>query len=168
MKKLIPVMLAGMAAFAASGCTKGAQAAVDTSKISDSIKAQEAGWQKGYADKDINVLAAEYADDAAVGTPGDALATTDVDRRKAMGTLLSDPNFKLNFASDRVLVASSGDMATSRGHYTITVSDKTTGKPATSSGTYLTVYKKQADGGFKAVEDMIIPGPAATAAAKKG
>jgi ketosteroid isomerase-like protein len=65
-----------------------------------------------------------------------------------------------------VTVASAGDLATSRGHYTITTSDKTTGKPVTSSGTYLTVYKKQADGGFKAMEDAIIPGPAPKAAAK--
>ena len=166
MKKLIPVMLAGAAAFAMTGCTKGAVAAVDTSKVSDSIKAQEAQWQKGYADKDINVLAGEYADDAVLVSPGDPLATTDVDRRKALGQLINDPNFKLSFATDRVLVASAGDMATSRGHYTITTTDKATSKAATSSGTYLTVYKKQSGGDFKAVEDVIIPGPATAAAAK--
>jgi len=166
MKKLVPVMLATVAAFALSGCTKGAEAAADTSKIADAIKAQEAGWQKGYADKDINVLAGEYADDAVLASPGEALATTDVDRRKSLGELISDPNFKLSFATDRVLVASAGDMATSRGHYTITTTDKATNKPVTSDGTYLTVYKKQADGAFKAVEDVIIPGPAPAAAAK--
>ena len=166
MKQLIPVMLAAVAAFAMSGCTKGAEAAVDTSKIADSIKAQEAGWQKGYADKDINLLAGEYADDAVLVSPGDPLATTDVDRRKALGELINDPNFKLSFASDRVLVASAGDMATSRGHYTITTTDKASGKPVTGSGTYVTVYRKQADGSFKAVEDAIIPGPPPKASAK--
>jgi len=164
MKKLIPVMLATVAALAMTGCTRGAEAAGDTSKVADSIKAQEAQWDKAYAAKDINTIAGEYADDAALASPGDPLATTDVDRRKALGALMSDPNFKLNFATDRVLVASAGDMATSRGHYTITTTDKSTSKPVTSSGTYLTVYKKQADGGFKAVEDVIIPGPAAAAA----
>jgi ketosteroid isomerase-like protein len=166
MKKLIPVMLAGMTAFAVTGCTKGAEAAVDTSKISDSIKAQEAQWQKGYADKDINVLAGEYAEDAVLASPGDPPAATDIDRRKALGQLISDPNFKLSFATDRILVASAGDMATSRGHYTITTTDKATSKAATSSGTYLTVYKKQSGGDFKAVEDVIIPGPGTAAAAK--
>jgi len=164
MKKLIPVMLATVAALAMTGCTRGAEAAGDTSKVADSIKAQEAQWDKAYAAKDINTIAGEYADDAALASPGDPLATTDVDRRKALGALMSDPNFKLNFATDRVLVASAGDMATSRGHYIITTTDKSTSKPVTSSGTYLTVYKKQADGGFKAVEDVIIPGPAAAAA----
>lgn len=166
MNKLIPVMLATAAALATTACTKGVEAAVDTSKVSDTIRAQEASWQKAYADKDLNTLAGEYTDDAAVGSPGDALASNDVDRRKAIGSLIGDPNFKLSFASDRVLVASSGDMATSRGHYSLTTTDKTTSKPVTSSGTYLTVYRKQSDGSFKAVEDMIIPGPATHAAAK--
>ena len=164
MKKLIPVMLATAAAFAIAGCTKGVEAAADTSKVADTIKAQEAGWMKAYGDKDINVLAGEYADDAVLASPGDALATTDVDRRKAIQSLISDPNFKLSFASDDVRVASAGDMASSRGHYTITTTDKATGKPVTGSGTYVTVYKKQANGGFKAVEDVIIPGPAEKAA----
>src|SRR4051795_12786372 len=81
MKKLILAMLA-TAAFSASGCTKGAEAATDTAKIADTIKAQEAQWQKAYADKDINVLSAQYAEDAALGDPDDPVATTDVDRRK--------------------------------------------------------------------------------------
>jgi len=166
MKQLIPVMLVAAAALAASGCTKAAEAAVDTSKIAATIKAQEAQWQKGYEDKDINVLAGEYADDAVLASPGDPLATTDIDRRKALGELISDPNFKLSFATDDVRVASAGDMASSRGHYTITTTDKATSKAVTSSGTYLTVYRKQDDGGFKAVEDVIIPGPAHAAAAK--
>ena len=166
MKKLIAVMLVTAAAFAAAGCTKGAEAAADTSKVADSIKAQEAGWQKAYADKDLNTLAGEYADDAVLGSPGDPLATTDIDRRKAIQSLIGDPNFKLTFASDDVRVASAGDMASSRGHYTITTTDKATSKPVTGSGTYLTVYKRQDGGGFKAVEDVIIPGPAAAAAAK--
>lgn len=167
MKKLIPVMLATAAAFAITGCTKGVEAAADTSKVADTIKAQEAGWEKAYADKDINVLAGEYADDAVLASPGDPLATTDVDRRKAIQGLISDPNFKLSFASDDVRVAAAGDMASSRGHYTITTTDKASGKPVTSSGTYVTVYKKQADGGFKAVQDVIIPGPEPKADTKK-
>jgi ketosteroid isomerase-like protein len=164
MKNVVPVMLAAVSAFAMSGCTKGAEAAVDTSKIADSIKAQEAAWQKGYDDKDINVLAGEYADDAVLASPGDPLATTDIDRRKALQTLITDPNFKISFASDQVRVASAGDMASSRGHYTITMTDKASGKPVTSSGTYVTVYQKQGDGSFKSVEDVIIPGPAKAAA----
>jgi ketosteroid isomerase-like protein len=45
----------------------------------------------------------------------------------------------------------------------MTVTDKATTKPATGTGSYLTVYKKEADGSWKAVEDFITPGPAPAA-----
>ena len=166
MHKGIPLTVAILAALTASGCTKGAKAAVDTAQISDSIKAQEAQWQKDYAAKDLNALAAHYADDAALGGPGDPLATSDTERRKILGGMLSDPNLKLTFAADRVQVAEAGDYAYSRGHYSMTMTDKTTNKPATGDGSYLTVYKRQSDGSWKAVEDFVTPGPAPAAAAK--
>src|SRR5262245_57215979 len=62
MEKIIPVAIAAVAALGVSGCTKGAEAAIDTTQISDSIKAQEAQWEKDYAAKDINALGAHYAD----------------------------------------------------------------------------------------------------------
>jgi ketosteroid isomerase-like protein len=74
--------------------------------------------------------------------------------------LIIDPNLKITFAADRVQVAASGDLAYSRGHYTMQLTDKGTSKPVTSTGSYLTVYKKEADGSWKAVEDFITPGPA--------
>jgi ketosteroid isomerase-like protein len=164
MHKLIP-LAAAAAALMASGCTQSAKAA-DPKDIQDSIRAQEAQWQKDYAAKDVNALAGHYADDAALANPGDRTATTDVDRRKGLAAFVSDPNLKVTFAADKVDVAQSGDLAYSRGQYSLTMTDKATGKPATSGGTYLTVYKKQSDGSWKAVEDFSTPGPAASTAAK--
>jgi ketosteroid isomerase-like protein len=166
MHKAIPSMAAVAAALALTGCSKGTQASADPGQISDSIKAQEAQWEKDYAAKDINALAGHYAQDAALGGPGDPVATTDVDRRKALQGLLTDPNLKLHFAADQVQVAASGDLAYSRGHYSMTMTDKATSKPVDSTGSYLTVYKKESDGSWKAVEDFITPGPAAAPAAK--
>lgn len=164
MKNVVPLTIAAMAALAVSGCTKGAEAAADTAKIADSIKAQEAQWEKDYAAKDINALAGHYADDAALAGPGDPVATSDSERRKLLQGFVTDPNLKLAFSSDRVEVAQSGDLASSRGHYSMTMTDKATHKPVDSTGTYLTVYKKQKDGSWKAVEDFITPGPAPAAA----
>ena len=165
MHKAIPVTLAAFAALSASGCTKSAQASGDTAQITDSIKAQEAQWQKDYAAKDINALAGHYADDAALAGPGDPVATSDSERRKLLQGFVTDPNLKLAFSSDRVEVAQSGDLASSRGHYSMTITDKATSKPVDSTGTYLTLYRKQKDGSWKAIEDFITPGPAPAAAA---
>ena len=167
MYKVIPVAFATLAALTASGCTQGAKASADTAQIEQSIRAQEAQWQKDYAAKDINALADHYAEDGAIGGPGDPLATTDVERRKMLQNLTLDPNLKMEFAADRVQVAQAGDLAYSRGHYTMQLTDKATNKPMTSTGSYLTVYKKEADGSWKAVEDFVTPGPAPAETAAK-
>jgi len=166
MHKSVPIMIAALAAVSTAACTKGAQASVDTAQVTDSIKAQETQWEKDYAAKDVNALAGHYADDAALAGPGDPVANTDADRRKVLQQLVSDPDFKISFATDRVEVAQSGDLASSRGHYSLTMTDKATNKPVDSTGAYLTVYKKQSDGSWKALEDFVTPGPAPAAAAK--
>ena len=166
MHKAIPLTIAAVAALGVSGCTKGAKAASDPAQIEQSIRAQEAQWQKDYAAKDVNALAGHYADDAELGDAGSVLASNDVDRRKEIQTLINDPNLKLTFAADRVEVAEAGDMAVSRGHFAITTTDPKTNKPVDGQGSYLTVYKKQADGSWKATEDFVTPGPAPAAAKK--
>jgi ketosteroid isomerase-like protein len=168
MHKTISLALVAAATLALAGCDDhgwGGHRHADTAKIADDIKAKEAQWLKDYQSKDLEALVGQYSDDAAIAGPGDPLATSDTDRRKALQGLISDPNFKIDFASDRVLVAKSGDLATSRGHYSLTMTDKATSKPATGTGSYLTVYRKQDDGSWKAVEDFITPGPAPAAAA---
>ena len=160
MHKLVPLTIAAVAAVSVTGCTKAAKASADPAQIEQSIRAQETQWQKDYAAKDVNALAGHYADNAAMVNAGDPIAASDVERRQAFQALLSDPNLKLSFAADTVEVAQAGDLAYSRGHYSITTTDKKTNKPVDSTGTYLTVYKKQADDTWKAVEDFTTPGPA--------
>src|SRR3954447_10911186 len=100
MHKAIPLTIAALASIGVSGCTKGAKAAVDPAQIEQSIRAQEAQWQKDYAAKDVNALAGHYADDAVLVGPGDPLATTDTQRRQSLAMLITDPNLKLTFAAD--------------------------------------------------------------------
>lgn len=164
MMNRIPLTIAAVAALTLAACVKEPLHDGDPAKIAETIKAQEMQWQKAYADKDLEALAGFYAAGAALADPGSALATTDVARRKEIQTLTSDPNLKLTFASDRVQVARSGDLAYSRGHFAITTTDRTTNKPVSSDGYYLTVWQKQDNGSWKAVEDFITPGPAAAAA----
>ena len=89
-----------------------------------------------------------------------ALASDSASRRAAIAQFVADSNFSLDFASDRVLVAKSGELASSRGHFTMQSTDPATKKPRTETGSYLTVWQKQADGGWKAVEDFVTPGAA--------
>jgi ketosteroid isomerase-like protein len=51
-------------------------------------------------------------------------------------------------------VAKSGDLGYSQGAYTMTFTDPKTKKVLTERGKYVTVFKKQADGSWKAVADI--------------
>ena len=69
--------------------------------------------------------------------------------------MMGDPNFALDFHGTRWDVAKSGELGFAQGSYTMTMTNPKTKKGATDKGKYLTVFKKQADGTWKAVEDMV-------------
>lgn len=134
---------------------------VDTTQIEVQLRQNEARWNQAYAARDAAALATAYADDAALANPGAPLVTGIDAIRKETSAFAADPNMRVQFASDRIQVAASGDIAYTRGHYTLTMTDSATNRPATSTGNYLTVWQKQRDGTWKAVEDFVTPGPAA-------
>jgi len=152
---------------ALAGCGQAEQKqteAVDTAAITNQLHETEAQWMRDYAARDATKLAGHYAEDAALANPGLPLVTGGDSIRAAVKSFAADPNLKVDFASDRVQVARSGDLAYTRGHYTMESTDAATGKARTDGGNYLTVWQKQADGGWKAVEDFVVPGAAMTPA----
>jgi uncharacterized protein (TIGR02246 family) len=150
--------------------------AVNKVAVEKSVEDVEKGMRKAASDKDAAAFAGNYAADAILMTSGSApMRGADAILTGVKGWL-SDPNFKLDFASDRVEVADSGDMAATRGSYTLTMTNPATKKASDDKGSYLTVYRKQKDGAWKAVLDCIVsenPPPAPPAekvvkARKKG
>lgn len=145
------------AAIAIAGC--GQQPAkTDTAAIEKQLQVHEANWNRAYAERDAETLAGMYADDAALANPGEALVRGKDAIREATAAFAADPNLKVAFEANRIQVAASGDLAYTRGRYTLTMTNADTNKPETSTGHYLTVWQKQADGSWKAVEDFITPG----------
>jgi ketosteroid isomerase-like protein len=155
-----------LAVVALTGCDgakrEHKEAGADPSAIEKDLKTIEAGWEKDYQARDVDKAVAHYSNDAAVANPGMALASDEVSRKMAISQFLSDPSMKVTFASDRVGVAQSGELAYTRGQYAIETTDPKTKQAKTDTGSYLTVWKKQSDGSWKAVEDFVTPGaPAA-------
>ena len=109
-----------------------------------------------------------YADDAFFIAPGIKGANGSTEIRQAYANGLADPNFAINFASDKIDVASSGDLAYSRGHFTEKFTDPKTQQVMTTSGSFLTVFKKQQDGSWKAEEDVAASDADATKPAQTG
>lgn len=156
MLKFTVVPFAGLLLLA--GCntapTAPATPAVDLVAEQSKIRDIEAGWVKEAAAKDLEKSVGHYADDAILMMPGAPPAKGKDAIRAAWKGMLDDPNIKLNFSSDRVEMSADGDLATTRGSYTMTVTNPKTKKPVDDKGSYMTVYKKQADGAWKVIEDM--------------
>jgi uncharacterized protein (TIGR02246 family) len=154
--------LAGLAACSQGGGGQQASSAPDASKDADAIKAGEVQWNQDWKARALEPLVGHYAHDAVVMAPGIAPARGSDDIRAALTQILTDPNFTLTFAPDKVNVAGSGDLAYSEGKYSQTATDPKTHKVTHETGTYVTVYHKADDGAWKAVEDINTPGPAAS------
>ena len=145
------------AAVALAAC-QGEAPKADTAAIQNEIQQNEARWNQAYAERNAGALASMYADDAALANPGEELVRGKQSIREATAAFAKDPNLKVSFRANRIQVAQSGDLAYSRGRYLLTMTNPDTGQPESSTGHYLTVWQKQADGGWKAVEDFITPG----------
>jgi uncharacterized protein (TIGR02246 family) len=145
-----------------SGCGSSpapqAAARPATGNAAAAIAAEEDQWNRDYAARDIERLTSRYAPDATVKVPG-APPLTGRWVRRAIAGGITDPAFAMSFAHDRIEVARSGDLAYSRGHYQMTLTDRQTGQPRKEYGTYLTVWQRQADGRWMVLEDFITPGP---------
>jgi uncharacterized protein (TIGR02246 family) len=154
------------------GCAQAPPPAPPDTRPADTkaIQDLETAWSQSFATKDVNKVAAFYADDASFYAPNMPVVSGIAAIKAAMTPMLADKNFSLTFASTGMDVAKSGDIAYSHGTYTQTATDPKTKKVVTANGKYLTVYSKQADGGWKAIQDSVsddsLPKP--VAAAKKG
>jgi ketosteroid isomerase-like protein len=117
------------------------------------IRALSLEWAKAYGAKDLEKTLSFYADDAWVYPPNQPIATSGEQRRKLWVESFALPGFALTSLTTRVEVSRAGDLGYETGSYQLTVQDQK-GKPTTSQGKYVVVWKKQADGAWKGVEDI--------------
>ena len=159
----LPVMCAALSALLTS-CTNSAPDTHDADV--SALKDNETVWVKDAATKDLEKFVAHYADDASVLLPDTPILTGKDAIRGVLKPMIGDPNFAVTFEAAKVDVAKSGELGYTQGAYALTTSNPKTKAPATEKGKYLTVYRKQADGTWKAVEDTFMadappPSPAA-------
>jgi uncharacterized protein (TIGR02246 family) len=134
------------------------------------LKDGEVQWNQDYASKNVDKIVSHYAGDAVLMAPG-MPATTGKDPIRTMLTqMVADPALSLHFEATNVDVAKSGDLGYTRGKYTMDMTDPQTKQVVHDHGSYVTTYRKQPDGTWKAVSDIAssetpsipIPPPAAS------
>lgn len=162
-----PTILAAAAALVMlTGCTASMPDTHDADV--KAIKDNEVQWNADWAAKDLDKLMAHYADDVFFVTSGAPAVTTKDALRAAFKDMVADPALSLKFQATRVEVAKSGDVGYTMGTYTLTVTDPATKQVVNDHGSYVTTYRKGADGSWKSVADMAssavpppVPAPAA-------
>ena len=104
--------------------------------------------------KDSAKVNSYYAPDAVIATAGRPAAKDGRAVSRAIRDDIADTNFKMSLSHEKTEVAGSGDLAYHRGTFTITATNPQTKQAEHSEGTYLWVFRKQADGSWKVVEDF--------------
>jgi ketosteroid isomerase-like protein len=140
--------------------------AFNAARAVDTIRAGEVQWNLDWKSGDAGKVTAHYAPEALVMNPGAPPLKGVEAIRATVQRAMDDPGFTLSFNSDKVDVASSGDIAVSRGAFKLTATDPATKTVQPTSGTFVTVYKPQPDGSWKAVWDIATLGPPPAPAAK--
>ena len=138
----------------AAGGTAAMNGAAEGGDASAAVTAAEADMLAAFKAKDAAKLTSHYASDAVLAIPGRTVKGSEA-IAKANDEDLKDPAFALDFTNERT--DASGDLAYTSGSYKVTYTDTKTKKVVNGQGTYVTVFKKQADGSWKAVADIATP-----------
>jgi uncharacterized protein (TIGR02246 family) len=134
--------------------------AADEKAIRDLIARNEKDW----AAKDVDKIVGYYSSDAMLLVPDMKMVMGTADLKGAAKSFL-DANFSFQGGPGiKVEVSKASDLAYATGTYMSKMADPKTKKLMAEEGKWATVFKKQADGSWKAVVDMFnADGPAVPA-----
>lgn len=134
----------------------------DATAIEATIKEKEAQMLRDIQARNVDAVAAHFAEDATMIFPGeppfrgrDAIAAE-------MKGLLADPAFAVETVNEKTGAYAGGDLAYTRGSFKVSYTDRTANEVKRETGYYVTVFKRQPDGSWKVVEDISSPGEPAS------
>ena len=138
------------------GCTQNAQSsqpAVNVAEVESTIRATDARWLATVKTRDAEKSAAFWSDDATILPPEAAPIVGKQAIRAYVAGAFASPDFSIDWKTDKVVVAASGDMAYSTGKDVLTFRTLDH-KLVTEHTNGVVVWKKQADGSWKAAIDI--------------
>lgn len=113
-----------------------------------------AAFVKDWSGKDADRIASHYADDGNVMVPSSPMMTGKSAIGKVMKDVLADPNWSLVLQPVQVEVSRGGDLGYTRGTYLLIATDPASKKAVTEKDRFVTIFRKEADGSWKAVQDI--------------
>ena len=108
-------------------------------------------WSKAAVAKDVERVASYYAEDAIAYPPNQPAAVGKAAAKKVWATYFSDPTFAISWKTEHAEVA--GELGYTSGTYEDSFKGPD-GKTIREKGKYVCVWRKQKDGGWKALHDI--------------
>src|SRR5262245_5487580 len=130
----------------------GVQAVYAQTAAEQAIRETDLAWAKAAAAMDLEATLSFFAADAIEMPPNAPLASGKDALRSVWFGYFRTPGFAMSWRPTKVEVARSGELGYSMGVYEQTMHDRM-GKPVTDRGKYVTIWKKQPDGKWKAAID---------------
>jgi len=131
-----------LAVVTVAGCARSANVEQERT----ALMAVDREWSQTV--KDPDKFLSYFAPDATAYPQGMPAVSGTEPLRKMFTEMTSAPGFALSWAASKAEVASSGDLGYTTGTYEMTMAG------ATEKGKYVTVWKKQPSGDWKATEDI--------------
>jgi uncharacterized protein (TIGR02246 family) len=127
------------------------------------VREADGACLKAMTAKDVEGFVSFFAEDAVELQPNVPMLTGKESIRKWASELMANPGFSGSWQASKVEASRGGDLAYTVGTYQFTLNDSK-GKPVSDRGKFVAVWKKQPDGTWKAVADMVnsdLPAPGA-------
>jgi uncharacterized protein (TIGR02246 family) len=153
MKRMLTALLAAIFCAALLGFSQSRASASSNSAAVQAIRDTDARWLAAVKERNAAKVASFWSDDAVIFAPN----TSGVRGKQAIleyvtGAFAS-PEFSITWTADEYVVSRSGDMAYETGKDVITYKGAD-GRVVTEHNNGVVVWKKQADGSWKAAVDI--------------
>ncbi len=137
-----------------SGCAQQPAPRPDTRAADEqAIRSTDIDWSNAAATKNPDRAASYYADDAVMLPPNIPKASGKQAIQEVWKQFMAMPGFAISWQPDSVQASRGGDLGYTTGTYQLTINGPK-GQPINDRGKYVAVFKKQADGSWKAVADI--------------
>jgi uncharacterized protein (TIGR02246 family) len=134
-----------------TGCTQSDHRAADARALREG---EVAAFAQDWSGKDAARIAAHFTNDANLMLPNAPTLTGSGAIASTMKDVFTDPHWSLALQPVQVEVSAAGDLGYARGTYALTAADPAGNKVATEKGRFVAIFRKQADGSWKAIQEI--------------
>lgn len=132
------------------------QKEVDVSNEGEKLMQLSREWSRSASSRDVEKTLSYWTDDAVVISAGQPILKGKDAIRQMVEGGYKNPSFKISWEPKSAEISKSGDLGYLIEDSQITINDST-GKPVTQHFKSVTIWKKQTDGTWKNVVDVMSP-----------